>query len=107
MNFTQNFLNEEDSEIHLLSHPELIINQRFYGNQSLDNLIELKLKVHNVLNVSSFFRKIVQHVQPSFLPINQELLLYSPLSDYQIIEVYGCKSRFLWIYQYINRDMNG
>lgn len=52
MNFTQNFYNEEMvDDINTDICPELIINPRFYGNQSLDNLLELKLKVHSILNV--------------------------------------------------------
>jgi hypothetical protein len=53
MNFTQNFYNEDlEEDIDINECPELLINPRFYGNQSLDNLVELKLKVHSVLNVS-------------------------------------------------------
>ena len=55
MNFTQNILIEDDDEeINFIGHPEIFINKRFYGNQSVQNLTDLKLKVHNVLNVKIF-----------------------------------------------------
>lgn len=52
MNFTENILYEDnDEEINFSGYPEIHINKRFYGNQSVSNLTDLKLKVHNVLNV--------------------------------------------------------
>lgn len=53
MNFTENLLIEDnDEEINFSGYPEVQINRRFYGNQSVSNLTDLKLKVHNVLNVT-------------------------------------------------------
>jgi hypothetical protein len=53
MNFTQKFYKEEETDdINTNICPELIINPRFYGNKSDENLMNLKLKVHSVLNVT-------------------------------------------------------
>jgi hypothetical protein len=55
MNFTQNFYNEDlEDEIDFNISPEIVINPRFNGYQSPDNLIELKLKIHSVLNVTFY-----------------------------------------------------
>lgn len=56
MNFTQNFYNPDlEDEIDYNISPEILINPRFHGYQGPDNLIELKLKVHSVLNVTNLF----------------------------------------------------
>ena len=52
MNFKEDFQQSVDQEIDMVNNCEIIINPKYYGNQTLDNLIELKLKVHNVLNVN-------------------------------------------------------
>ena len=55
MNFTENILRDDDPDFDFGDAPELAINPRFYGNQSVDNLIDLKLWVHNLLNVPLLF----------------------------------------------------
>lgn len=53
MNFTQNFYKEEEvKELNTDDCPELIINPKFNGNKGDENLLELRLKVHSVLNVT-------------------------------------------------------
>ena len=51
MNLTEDKFDNQDQEIDKNSSSEITINPKFYGNQTLDNLIELRLRVHNVLNV--------------------------------------------------------
>ena len=51
MNFTEDFVQNLDTEFDYKTCPEIIINPRFYGNQSLDNLVDLKLRAHYLLNV--------------------------------------------------------
>lgn len=53
MNLTENKYDDENTTITKASNSEIKINPKFYGNQSLDNLIDLKLRVHNVLNVAN------------------------------------------------------
>lgn len=55
MNFAEDINKEFKEEIDTNLNCEIFTNQKYYGNQTLDNLIELKLKVHNVINVISIF----------------------------------------------------
>jgi hypothetical protein len=63
MNLTEDKYDDENKEIKKASNSEIVINPKFYGNQSLDNLIDLKLRVHNVLNVIMFRKKLINRQQ--------------------------------------------
>ena len=54
MNFAEDVNKEFKEEIDTNLNCEIFTNKKYYGNQTLDNLIGLKLKVHNVLNVTHF-----------------------------------------------------